>query len=84
MENIAGRKTANQIKEADSQGYVLETTLKPDKDLDWKILSALNNNSDPKFNISFAFRELAENTGKIGNLNSSPELLDTLLNDKRK
>lgn len=78
------QKTANQIKEADTQGYVLETTLKPYKDLDWKILTALNNNSDPKFNISLAFRELAENAGKIGNLNISPELLDTLLNDKRK
>lgn len=78
------QKTANQIKEADTQGYVLETTLKPYKDLDWKILTALNNNPDPKFNISLAFRELAENAGKIGNLNISPELLDTLLNDKRK
>lgn len=78
------QKTANQIKEADTQGYVLETTLKPYKELDWKILTALNNNPDPKFNISLAFRELAENASKIGNLNISPELLDTLLNDKRK
>jgi hypothetical protein len=31
-----------------------------------------------------AFRELAENAGKIGNLNISPELLDSLLNDKDK
>ncbi len=78
------QKTANQKKEADTQGYVLETTLKPYKGLDWKILTALNNNSDPKFNVSLAFRELAENAGKIGNLNISPELLDTLLNDKKK
>lgn len=78
------QKTANQKKEADAQGYVLETTLKPYKGLDWKILTALNNNSDPKFNVSLAFRELAENAAKIGNLNISPELLDTLLNDKKK
>lgn len=78
------QKTANQKKEADTQGYVLETTLKPYKGLDWKILTALNNNADPKFNVSLAFRELAENAGKIGNLNISPELLDTLLNDKKK
>jgi len=77
------QKTANQKKEADAQGYVLETTLKPYKEIDWKILTALNNNPDPKFNISLAFRELAENAGKIGNLNISPELLDTLLNDKK-
>jgi hypothetical protein len=77
------QKTANDKKEAETKGYVIETTLKPYKELDWKILTALNNNTDPKFNISLAFRELAENAGKIGNLNISPELLDSILNDKR-
>ncbi len=77
------QKTANERKEADAQGYVLETTLKPYKEFDWKILTALNNNPDPKFNISLAFRELAENAGKIGNLNISPDLLDNLLNDQK-
>ncbi|BCY29334.1 SPFH domain-containing protein [Flavobacterium okayamense] len=78
------QKTSNDKKEAETQGYVLETTLKPYKDLDWKILTALNDNQDPRFNISLAFRELAENAGKIGNLNISPELLDTLLNEKER
>ncbi|MCC7520269.1 MAG: membrane protease subunit, stomatin/prohibitin [Flavobacteriaceae bacterium] len=77
------QKTANDKKEAETQGYVIETTLKPYKDVDWKTLTALNNNPDPKFNISLAFRELAENAQKIGNLNISPELLDSLLNEKR-
>lgn len=77
------QKTANDTKEAETQGYVIETTLKPYKDIDWKTLTALNNNPDPKFNISLAFRELAENANKIGNLNISPELLDSLLNEKR-
>lgn len=76
------QKTANDKKEAETQGYVIETTLKPYRDIDWKTLTALNNNPDPKFNISLAFRELAENADKIGNLNISPELLDSLLNDK--
>lgn len=77
------QKTANDKIEAETQGYVIETTLKPYKDIDWKTLTALNNNPDPKFNISLAFRELAENANKIGNLNISPELLDTLLKDKK-
>ena len=77
------QKTENDKKEAETQGYVIETTLKPYKDIDWKTLTALNNNPDPKFNISLAFRELAENADKIGNLNISPELLDSLLNQKR-
>jgi len=76
------QKTANDKKEAETQGFVIETTLKPYKDMDWKLLTALNNNPDPRFNISLAFRELAENADKIGNLNISPELLDSLLKDK--
>ena len=76
------QKTANDKKEADAQGYVIGTTLKPYKDMDWKILTALNNNHDPKFNISLAFRQLAENADKIGNLNISPELLDSMLNNR--
>jgi len=77
------QKTANDKKEAEAQGYVIETTLKPYKEIDWKTLTALNNNPDPKFNISLAFRELAENANKIGNLNISPDLLDSLLSEKR-
>jgi regulator of protease activity HflC (stomatin/prohibitin superfamily) len=76
------QKTANDRKEAETQGYVLETTLKPYKDMDWKILTALSNNPDPKFNIALAFRQLAENAEKIGNLNISPELLDSILADR--
>jgi len=77
------QKTTNDKSEAETQGYVLETTLKPYKDFDWKLLTALNNNNDPKFNISLAFRELAENAGKIGNLNISPDLLDSLLKESK-
>ncbi len=76
------QKTENDKKEADTQGYVLETTLKPYKELDWKLLTALNNNTDPRLNISLAFRELAENADKIGNLNISPDLLDSILDRK--
>lgn len=76
------QKTENDKKEAETQGYVIEATLKPYKEMDWKILTALNNNPDPRFNIALAFRQLAENAEKIGNLNISPELLDSLLNNK--
>ena len=77
------QKTANDKKEAETQGYVIETTLKPYKNMDWKTLTALSNNPDPKFNISLAFRQLAENADKIGNLNISPELLESILNEKQ-
>lgn len=73
------QKTENDRKEAETQGYILETSLKPYKEIDWKVLSALTGKQDAKNNIALAFRELAENAGKIGNLNISPDLLDTLL-----
>lgn len=76
------QKTANDKKEAETQGFVIETTLKPYKEMDWKILTALNNNPDPRFNIALAFRQLAENADKIGTLNISPDLLESLLNEK--
>lgn len=80
--SLIEQKTENDKKEAETRGYVLETTLKPYRDMDWKTLTALNNNSDPRFNISLAFRELADNAEKIGNLNISPDLLDSILSEK--
>lgn len=77
------QKTSNDRKEAETRGFVIETTLKPYKDIDWKTLTALNNNPDPRFNIALAFRQLAENADKIGNLNISPELLDSILAEKK-
>lgn len=73
------QKTENDRKEAETQGYILETSLKPYKEIDWKILNALSGKQDAKNNIALAFRELAENAGKIGNLNISPDLLETIL-----
>ncbi len=78
-ESLVEQRTANERKEASARGFVIETTLRPYKDIDWKTLTALNNNPDPSFNIALAFRELAENAEKIGSLNISPELLETLL-----
>lgn len=81
--SLIEQKATNDRKEAETKGYVIETTLKPYKEIDWKTLTALNNNPDPKFNLTLAFRELAENADRIGNLNITPDLLETMLNDKK-
>lgn len=73
------QKTENDKKEADTQGYMLEATIRPYKEVDWRILAALNGNGDPRNNIALAFRQLAENAEKIGNLNITPDLLDSIL-----
>ncbi len=77
--SLIEQKTNNDRKEAETKGFILETTLKPYKDMDWKTLSALSGSGDAKTNIALAFRELAENAGKINTLNISPDLLENLL-----
>ena len=80
-EKLVDQKVANDRKAADAQAYTLNATLKPVRDLDWKVLSALSSSgNDPAAMIAVAFRELAENAQKIGELNVSPDLLKTLLN----
>jgi regulator of protease activity HflC (stomatin/prohibitin superfamily) len=81
---LIDQKSENERKEADAQGYVLETTLKPYKELDWRMLMALRGEQDARSNIAMAFRELAENAGKVGTLNISPELLEQLLRKEEK
>ncbi len=76
------QKAVNEKTEADAKGYAIEAMLKPYRDLDWKMLTALKGNTDAKMNIALAFRELAENAEKIGSLNITPDLLESILNDK--
>ncbi len=77
---LVDQKVANDKKSADGQAYALEGQMKPLRDLDWKTLMALSGGgSDPKFMIAMAFREIAENAEKIGELNMSPDLLRSLL-----
>lgn len=73
----------NELKLADAKGYTLEKTLKPYKEMDWKTLMALNSNGVSALdNIGFAFRELAENAGKIGTLNITPDFLETVIENQ--
>jgi regulator of protease activity HflC (stomatin/prohibitin superfamily) len=69
----------NDKKIADAKGYSIEKTLQPYKNIDWKVLMAMNSNMGAKENIAMAFRELAENSQKIGTLNITPDLLQNLM-----
>ncbi|MDO4726581.1 MAG: SPFH domain-containing protein [Porphyromonadaceae bacterium] len=74
----------NEKKLADSKGYTLDKTLKPYKEIDWKTLMALNSNKMSALdNIAFAFRELAENSEKIGTLNITPDFLETVIANQK-
>ncbi len=74
----------NKKKQADAQGYVLATTLAPYKEMDWKKIMAISKDANsPGMNIALAFRELAENAGKIENLNISPDLLQSVVQQRK-
>jgi hypothetical protein len=74
------QRSLNERQDADTRGYALRATLEPVRDLDWRTLMALGTaGTDPKLMIALAFRELAENAAKIGEVNVSPDLLKSLL-----
>jgi regulator of protease activity HflC (stomatin/prohibitin superfamily) len=77
---LVARKVQNDKQDADGRAYAIAATLEPIKSVDWKTLVAASaGGGDPKMMIALAFRELAENATKIGELNMSPDLLKTLL-----
>jgi regulator of protease activity HflC (stomatin/prohibitin superfamily) len=76
---LVDHKVANERKEAEARAFALNATLEPLKAVDWKVLAAAMGGGDARQNIGLAFRELAENASRIGQLNISPDLLATLL-----
>lgn len=77
---LINKKVENDKKDADSKAYALDAALKPVQNTDWKTLMAVSaRNGDPRFAMSLAFQELAENANKIGQLTLTPDLLQTLM-----
>jgi hypothetical protein len=73
----------NARKQADSQAYAVEATLRPLVALDPAVLEILASGSmDPKLLVAKAFRSMAENAAKVGQLNITPDLLQSLLDHK--
>jgi regulator of protease activity HflC (stomatin/prohibitin superfamily) len=80
---LVEKLAANDRKLAESKAYMLEETLKPLRGFDWRTLMAVGAGSgDPRLMIATAFRELAENAQKIGELNMTPDLLGSLLREE--
>ncbi|HZT82526.1 MAG TPA: SPFH domain-containing protein [Gemmataceae bacterium] len=77
---LVATEAENSKTRADAQAYAVEATLKPLTSLDPKALQVLAARSvDPRLLVAMAFQEIAANATKVGNLNISPELLETLL-----
>ena len=76
---LVDHKVENERKEAEARAHGLRSMIEPLKEVDWKTLLAAGGGGDAKLNIALAFRELAENASKIGELNVSPDLLNSLM-----
>jgi hypothetical protein len=77
-------RAENERKDADTRAYGLRATLEPLKEADWRTLMAAGfGGGDARTMIAVAFRELAENAQRIGELNITPDLLQTLLTPRR-
>jgi len=79
---LVALEAENSKQRADAQAYAVEATLKPLAQMDPKSLQVLAARSlDPRLMVAMAFQEIAANAAKVGNLNISPELLDSLMHN---
>ncbi|MCA9189596.1 MAG: hypothetical protein KDA99_28430, partial [Planctomycetales bacterium] len=79
---LVDRRVENEAKEAESRSNALRAMLEPIKDVDWRTLMAAQSGGiDSRQLIAMAFRDLADNASKVGQLNISPDLLSTLLGE---
>ena len=76
--------TANTREEADAKAYGISAMMRALSETDPKVLQALTSaRLDAAQLVALSFKELAENAGKIGELNISSELLQGLLERER-
>ena len=75
-----GLTVQNAREQSDASAYAISTTMKAFQGVDANVIQALaSTGMSPQQLIASAFQGLAENAGKIGQLNISPELLQELL-----
>ncbi|MBI1246630.1 SPFH domain-containing protein [bacterium] len=81
--NLVDRKIDNERKESQAKADALKAMLDPLKEVDWRtLLAAAPGGLNANQMIALAFRDLADNAEKVGNLNISPDLLSTLLSEQ--
>jgi hypothetical protein len=80
---LVALEAENVRMRADASAYATDAQIRPLRDTDPKVLQVLAMGSaDPGQLVALAFQDLAANAAKVGNLNISPELLDSLLRRK--
>ncbi|MCB1629018.1 MAG: SPFH domain-containing protein [Xanthomonadales bacterium] len=78
-ETLTTLRCANANREAEARAHAVDLLVQKVRHIDPKVLQALSlGSSDSGTIIAAAFQELAQNAGRIGELNISPELLAQL------
>ena len=72
-------RAENERKQASARGEALQALLSPVAEVDWRTLLAMQGSADAATMISSAFDNLAQGAERIGNLNISPELLESIV-----
>jgi len=78
--SLVALAAANAREEADAKAYGVAAMMKSFGDADPKVLQALASvGMDPSRLMALAFRDLADNAAKIGQLNVTPDLLREII-----
>jgi hypothetical protein len=77
---LVEQQVENERKETEARAAALRAVLEPLKNVDWRTLLATQSGGlNSSQLVALAFRDLADNAGKIGQLNVTSELLSSLL-----
>ncbi len=77
---LVAARAKNIRTEAEAQTFVTQASLRPLQELDNETRQLLAMQSaEPRLMVTMALKELAQNASKIGQLNISPDLLESLL-----
>jgi hypothetical protein len=80
---LVASQTENAKAKADAEAYAVAASLKTLASLDPAVLQLLGMQSaEPRLMVAKALQEIAQNAGKIGQLNISPDLLESLLENR--
>jgi regulator of protease activity HflC (stomatin/prohibitin superfamily) len=78
--HLVAAQAENERTLAEAESYKVEMSLKPLQSLDEAVLQVLAlQSADPRLTTAMAFKQLAENAGKIGQLTITPDLLQSLM-----
>jgi hypothetical protein len=78
-ETLTELRAANARRESDARAYAMAALVRTVSGVDPKVLQALSlGSADAGTIIAAAFQDLAQNAGRIGELNISPDLLQQL------